>query len=142
VSEIDYAEYVNDGLGGDQFAIPLAPSQQDWPGLSISVPPQSTPFQLELFVPVVQSTTDNSIVYFQLVEAPWLQRGLITCQSLPNNGTRQEQTFGPLIYTRRFPPFSGVARQFKVRYVCTGSVWIAMLDAAGPNVAYLRADTV
>jgi len=140
VTEIASAEIVNTGSGG-QFTI-SATSPTDWTGMSISVPAQSTPYQVEMFVPVVQSTTNNSIVYFQLVDGTSAQWGLISCQSLPNSVNQQAETFGPLIYTRRFPAFTGSTRTYKVRYARSGADWIAMLDAAGPNAAYIRADTV
>jgi len=139
MTEIDYAEVVANG-SGDQITI--GASLTDWPGLSIAVPAQSTAYQVEIFVPVVQSTSNNSIVYFQLVDGASTQWGLISCQSLPNSVGQQAETFGPLIYTRRFGSFTGSTRTYRVRYSRSGADWIGMLDAAGSNAAYIRADAV
>lgn len=114
MTEIDYAEYVSDG-SGDEILIAASASITDWAGLSIAVTAQSTPYQVEMFIPVVQSTNENSLVFFQLVEGSSTQVGLISCQSLPNDIDQHEQTHGPLIYTRRFPAFTGSTKTYKVR---------------------------
>jgi len=117
--------------------------------LQISVPPQSCIWEVELFVPIVQSLTDNSILFLQLWDAtqsaplgPPTQLGLVATQSFPNSARQLKQTRGPLVYTRRFPGFSGATRTIMVRHSRTGGNWKLLLADAAPNCAYLRADAV
>jgi hypothetical protein len=112
-----------------------------WEELSLSFLAPAVPYQVELFIPHVQSTSESGLVSFFLADNGQ-QVGRIICQALPNTVNLQTQTYGPLIYRRRFPSQPGTTHTFQVLYQAFGNPWKTMLATAGENVAYLRAETV
>jgi len=155
MTEIDYAEYVNTGdTAGQSFTVTAQfPQFQDFPGLAIVVPPQSTRYEVVGFVPVVQSRYEQSELSLRILEVGpggSLQTARITVQTLPQAVALHRQTFGPLSVRRRFGPNPAtlkyllqVARStVGVLPPGAGHDWSAVIDDSGANVAFLLAETI
>jgi hypothetical protein len=156
VIEVDYAEYVTvEGAPGPSdyvFAVPpgLLGQWIAWPGMSVVIP-AGGPYQVEAFVPNVQSVRmDQQRLRIDIARVvaggttPPESVGSLACTSLPNDQSPplHKQTFGPLVYSRRFDGFLGPDRMYTVRYQSSTAEfpWVGMLQNAGPNAAYIRAD--
>jgi hypothetical protein len=163
VSEIDYAEYTNfGGPTGQRFVVQKQfPDEDDVPGLAIVVPPQEVRYEVVGFVPLAQSGYFLSwltIAILEVVEDVVCVRSWVSTipqvhlvGSPPETAVNHVQTFAPVSVRARFE-----ANEATKKYVLRVSRvtvepeeeeienpnWTLLGDAAGPNAAYLRADTL